>query len=31
MTPNGTPYAELVEFLLVLCSGVGEPAPEPPK
>jgi hypothetical protein len=30
-SPRGTPYAELVEFLLGLCRGVGEPAPEPPK
>ena len=30
-TPHDTPYAELVEFLLGLCCGVGEPPPEPPK
>jgi hypothetical protein len=30
-SPHGTPYAELVNFLLELCSGVGEPAPKPPK
>jgi hypothetical protein len=30
-SPHGTPYAELVEFLLELCRGVGEPPPEPPK
>jgi hypothetical protein len=30
-SPHGTPYAELVEFLLGLCRGVGEPAPDPPK
>lgn len=30
-SPYGTPYAELVEFLLGLCRGVGEPTPDPPK
>jgi len=30
-SPHGTPYADLVEFLLGLCEGVGEPAPDPPK
>lgn len=30
-SPHGTPYAELVEFLLGLCRSVGEQAPDPPK
>jgi hypothetical protein len=30
-SPHGTPYADLVEFLLGRCRGVGEPAPAPPK
>ena len=30
-SPHSTPYAELVEFLLRLCHGVGDAPPERPK
>jgi hypothetical protein len=30
-SPMGTPYAELVEFLLGLCRGMGDAPPEPLK
>ena len=30
-SPHGITYAELVEFLLTLCQGIGEAPPDPPK